>query len=99
MRSPGPVRDDGRRSKFSFGEFTLDLDADVFRRGDQEIQIRPKAFAVLVYLVQRPGRLVSKTELIEAVWPDTAVTDNSLVQCIREIRRALEDESEQMIRP
>jgi hypothetical protein len=41
---------------------------------------------------------VSKTELIEAVWPDAAVTDNSLVQCVREIRQALDDESEELIR-
>ncbi len=98
MRSPGPVPDDRPRSRFSFGAFTLDLDAGLLQRGDQEIPLRPKAFAALAYLVERPGRLVSKTELIEAVWPDAAVTDNSLVQCVREIRRALNDESQQLIR-
>ena len=98
MRRPDPVRADRPRSRFSFGEFTLDLDAGLLQRGDQELQLRPKAFAVLVYLVERPGRLVSKTELIEAVWPDVAVTDNSLVQCVREIRRAVNDEAEQLIR-
>lgn len=76
----------------------LDLDAGLLRRGDQEIQLRPKAFAVLAYLVERPGRLVSKTELIEAVWPDAAVTDNSLVQCISEIRRALDDTPGRLVR-
>jgi DNA-binding winged helix-turn-helix (wHTH) protein/Tol biopolymer transport system component len=70
----------------------------LLRRGDQEIRLRPKAFAVLAYFVERPGRLVSKTELIEAVWPDAAVTDNSLIQCVREIRQALDDESEKLIR-
>ena len=98
MRSPGQVRDDRPRSRFTFGELTLDLDAGLLRRGGQEIRLRPKAFAVLVYLVEHPGRLVSKSELIEAVWPDAAVTDNSLVQCVREIRQALDDESEQLIR-
>lgn len=98
MRSPGSVRDDRPRSRFTFGEFTLDLVAGLLRRGDQEVRLRPKAFAVLAYFVERPGRLVSKTELIEAVWPDAAVTDNSLVQCVREIRRAVNDESEQLIR-
>lgn len=98
MRSPGPDRGDRQRPRFTFGEFTLDMDAGLLRRGHQEIQLRPKAFAVLVYLVERPGRLVSKSELIESVWPDAAVTDNSLVQCIREIRRALDDDSEQLIR-
>lgn len=98
MGSPGPVHADGQRSRFSFNDFTLDLDAGALSRGDREIQLRPKAFAVLTYLVERRGRLVSKTELIEAVWPDASVTDNSLVQCVREIRRALDDESEQLIR-
>jgi DNA-binding winged helix-turn-helix (wHTH) protein/Tol biopolymer transport system component len=53
---------------------------------------------VLVYLIERHGRLVSKRELTDAVWPDTAVMDNSLAQCLVEIRRALADESQQLIR-
>ena len=98
MSSPDPSWGDRPQRQFSFGDFTLDLDGGVLRRANQEIPLRPKPFAVLAYLVERHGRLVSKTELIEAVWPDAAVTDNSLVQCLREIRRALEDESQQLIR-
>src|SRR5205807_2117312 len=45
-----------------------------------------------------PGRLISKRELIEALWPDTAVTDDSLVQCLGEVRRALGDEAQQIIK-
>ena len=44
------------------------------------------------------GRLVTKTALIGAVWPDAAITDNSLAQCLVEIRRALEDDSQRVIR-
>src|SRR5207248_8937961 len=57
-----------------------------------------KAFEILAYLVEHHGRLVTKTALIEAVWPDAAITDNSLAQCLLEIRRALADDSQQLIR-
>ena len=58
--------------------------------GDADIRhLRPKTFAVLIYLCEQRGRLVAKDELIQAVWQDVCVTDDSLVQCIVEIRRAL----------
>src|SRR5690348_12213633 len=83
-----PERDTPRR-EYWFGEFTLDLDAGLLRRGAQEVALRSKPFEVLVFLVEHHGRLVTKTALLEAVWPDAAVTDNSLAQCLLEIRRAL----------
>ena len=46
---------------------------------------------MLLHLARNAGRLVSKQELIDAVWKDVAVTDDSLVQCLMEIRRALGD--------
>jgi len=52
----------------------------------------------LKYLVENPGRLISKTELIGVIWPDTAVTDDSLVQCLIEVRRALNDDAQLMIK-
>ncbi len=55
------------------------------------IPLRPQAFAVLRHLAERAGRLVSKDELMDAVWPGIAVTDDSVVQCVHEIRRALGD--------
>jgi DNA-binding winged helix-turn-helix (wHTH) protein/Tol biopolymer transport system component len=76
----------------------LDLEHGVLRRAGEEVMLRPKSFEVLAHLVDRHGQLVSKAALIEAVWPDTAVTDNSLAQCMVEIRRALEDDSQQLIR-
>jgi DNA-binding winged helix-turn-helix (wHTH) protein/Tol biopolymer transport system component len=84
--------------QYSFGEFTLDLDSGFLRRCGQEVALRPKAFQVLTYLVKHHGRLVTKDVLTAAVWPDTAVTDNSLTQCLVEIRRALGDESQQLVR-
>ncbi len=87
-----------RHRQYRFGGFTLDLEGGFLRNGDQEVMLRPKAFEVLTYLVERTGRLVTKTELIDAVWPDAAITDNSLAQCLGEIRRALNDDSQQIVR-
>ena len=82
----------------SFDGFTLDLTRGCLLRGTQEIKLRPKPFETLKYLVQNPGRLISKGELIQTIWPDTAVTDDSLVQCLIEVRRALGDETQQIIK-
>jgi DNA-binding winged helix-turn-helix (wHTH) protein len=87
-----------RRRRYSFGDFTLDLDRAVICRGTEEVALRKKSFEVLAYLVEHHGRLVTKAELAERVWPDTAVMDNSLAQCIVEIRRALADEAQLVIR-
>ena len=81
-----------------FDGFTLDLTRGCLLRGTQEIKLRPKPFEALKYLVENPGRLISRTELIEVIWPDTAVTDDSLVQCLIEVRRALNDDAQQMIK-
>ena len=61
------------------------------------LPLRPKSFDVLVYLVQNPGRLIPKAELIDNVWQNVNVTENSLVQCIKDIRQALQDETQTAI--
>ena len=78
-----------KHETITFNGFILDLTRGSLLRGTEEIKLRPKTFEVLTHLVANSGRLVSKTELIEAVWPNTAVTDDSLVQCLIEVRRAL----------
>jgi len=87
-----------RRGHYRFGDFVLDLDTGFLRRNRLDVPLRPKSFDVLTYLVVHHGKLVTKNELVEAVWPDTAVTDNSLSQCLFEIRRALDDDSQTAIR-
>jgi DNA-binding winged helix-turn-helix (wHTH) protein/TolB-like protein len=82
----------------SFDGFTLDLTRGCLLRGIEEVRLRPKAFEVLSYLVANNLRLVSKDEFIHAVWVDTAVTDDSLVQCLMEVRRALGDDGQQIIK-
>lgn len=81
-----------------FDRFALDLTRGCLRAGDQEIALRPKAFEVLRHLVENAGRLVSKQELFEAVWPNVTVTDDSLVQCIRELRDKLGDTDHRLIK-
>ena len=50
------------------------------RRNGEEIYLRPKTLQVLIYLIEQRGRLVTKEELMESIWKDTAVTDDALVQ-------------------
>jgi eukaryotic-like serine/threonine-protein kinase len=74
---------------YSFLNVTLDMRRQLLVRGSDEIRLRPRSFDVLSYLVRNPGRLIGKQELMDAVWADVAVTDDSLVQCFVEIRREL----------
>lgn len=83
---------------YLFDEFRLDLTRGTLFREDHELKLRPKSFEVLCYLVENQGRLVGKSELIDAVWQETAVTDDSLVQCLKDIRRVLGDESQRIIK-
>jgi DNA-binding winged helix-turn-helix (wHTH) protein len=62
------------------------------------VKLRPKVFEVLKYLVGNSGRLIGKEELAKAIWPDSFVTDDSLVQCTVELRRALEDSEQQIVK-
>ena len=80
-----------------FESYTLDLTNCALRRGREEVRLRPKSFDVLRYLVEHAGRLVSKEELIKAVWPGVFVTDDSLVQCVGDIRGALGDEAHRIV--
>ena len=62
------------------------------------VALRPKCLEVLLYLTKHAGRVVSKEELMTAVWPIATVSDESLTQCISEIRRALRDDNRQILR-
>jgi predicted ATPase/DNA-binding winged helix-turn-helix (wHTH) protein len=74
-----------------FPPFRLDLDDERLWRDGVAVRLRPKTFAVLRALVERPGRLVTKEALWSSVWKDTTVTDDTLTKCIRELRNALGD--------
>jgi pimeloyl-ACP methyl ester carboxylesterase len=80
-----------------FDNYALDLQRCALLREGAALRLRPKSFDVLRYLVEHAGRVVSKEELIQAVWKDTFVTDDSLVQCIREIRTVIRDDGNRII--
>ncbi len=83
---------------YSFGDFTIDLDRGCLVRAGEEVKLRPKVYEALKYLIENNNRLVSKEELIRAIWPASFVTDDSLVQCLVEVRRALGDEAQRCIK-
>ena len=81
-----------------FASFTLDLDRLCLFGPDGQVALRPKSFEVLRYLLGQTGRVVGKEEVIKAVWPDVTVTDESLTRCISEVRRAIGDDNQQIIK-
>src|SRR3954462_12062733 len=83
---------------FRFGDFVLEPERASLLRSGREIKLRPKVFDALRYLVENRGRLVPKEELIQALWPDAFVTDDSLVQCMVELRRALDDRQQEIVK-
>jgi class 3 adenylate cyclase/tetratricopeptide (TPR) repeat protein len=86
------------RRSLKFASFTLDLDRLCLRGPSGQVDLRPKSFEVLRYLVEHAGRVGGKEEIIKAVWPDVIVTDESLTRCISEVRRAIGDESQKIIK-
>jgi tetratricopeptide (TPR) repeat protein/DNA-binding winged helix-turn-helix (wHTH) protein len=77
---------------YRFENVEVNVSRGCLLRENQERHLRQKTFQVLVYLLERRERLVTKEELMQTVWKDTAVTDDVLVQCVKEIRRALSDD-------
>src|SRR5713226_6620489 len=69
----------------------LDRENEWVWQGEQCLQLTPKAFAVLRYLVDHPGRVVTKDELLREGWPDTVVSEWVLTTCIWQIRKALRE--------
>ncbi|MEW6213049.1 MAG: AAA family ATPase, partial [Acidobacteriota bacterium] len=82
-----------KQKQISFPPFRLDCGNQRLYRDGAPIPLRPKAFEVLQYLSERPGQLVTKNELLDALWPETSVTDTVLKVCVREIREALADDT------
>jgi TolB-like protein/DNA-binding winged helix-turn-helix (wHTH) protein/Tfp pilus assembly protein PilF len=89
--------DNAAEQRLTFGRFVLDLRRGVLLLDGREVALRPKTFAVLCYLVQHPDRLVPKEELLTAVWQNLVVTDDTLVQSIGELRRALGESGSRLI--
>jgi eukaryotic-like serine/threonine-protein kinase len=82
----------GEAHGYTFGEFRLDVSSRTLSRNGTDVPLPSRAFDALVYLIERRDRLVRKNELVEAIWHDVVVTDDSLVHAISVLRRALADE-------
>ena len=75
--------------QWRFGPYVLDLENACLWRDEQRLTIRPKTFDILVYLVEHAGELVTRDNLLEAVWPETVVADGVLATSIGELRKTL----------
>ena len=76
----------------TFGRYRLEPGAGLMS-GAREVHLTPKALALLSFIAERPGDVITKEELFAAVWPEVAVGDAALVTCIQELRKALRDDA------
>jgi adenylate cyclase len=92
------VMNEVARKMFSFEGFTLDLTRRSLRAGVRDIELRPKNFDVLAYLVEHAGKPATRDEIIQAIWSDVTVTEESLTRCVSDIRLALGDGAQRIIK-
>src|SRR5689334_218505 len=78
-----------KKAFYEFGAFRLDEEQRILRCGPDRVDLTPKAFSMLLFLVQHCGNLVSKQELMRSVWPDTNVDEANLAVTIGMLRKAL----------
>ena len=78
-------------SVYEFGAFRLNSAERLLLKAGRPVSLTPKAFDLLVYLVERPGRLVTKQELLSAIWQDTFVEETNLTYTVSALRKALGD--------
>src|SRR5882672_8497672 len=74
---------------YEFGRFRLKSDERVLLRGEEFVPLTPKAFDILLTLVENDGRIVRKDDLMKKVWPDTFVEEGNLTQNVSLLRKAL----------
>jgi adenylate cyclase len=86
------------RGSLRFGAFMLDLERLCLRGPSGQVDLRPKSFEVLRYLAEHAGRVVTKDEVMKTVWPSVTVGDESLTRCISDVRRALADDDQQIVK-
>jgi DNA-binding winged helix-turn-helix (wHTH) protein len=84
--------------RYSFEHWMLDCWRGALTGPDGEVTLRPKTFEVLRFLVENAGRLVSRDEVLDAVWRNVTVTEESLTHCVSEIRQALGDAEQRVIK-
>ena len=89
---------DPEKSRFRFGAFELDVTRGTLTRHGAVVPLRPKCFRVLQYLVERHGCLVTRDELLGVAWPRRIVTDGAVAKCMADIRAALDDHAQAIVR-
>src|SRR5689334_19944875 len=77
----------------TFGPFRLELLRRILWRGEQQVTLPPRVAELLVLLLTERHRVVDKRELMDRLWPDTFVSEESLTQCVSALRRGLGDDS------
>src|SRR5580658_2513641 len=80
-----------RSGIFQFGEFRVDAQVRTLRRQEELVTLNRRAFDVLLYFVQNPGKVLTRDELLKNVWAEAYVDENSLAQSISVLRRALDE--------
>jgi TolB-like protein/tetratricopeptide (TPR) repeat protein len=92
------LREAEKKMIYRFGEFAVDTLRAEVRLAGKAVPLRRQSFDVLVHLLRRPHRIVSKDELLDAVWGDKVVTDGALKHCLMEIRAAIGDRDRKVVR-
>lgn len=83
---------------YCFEDFVLDTVGGQLNHAGEDVVLRPKAIEVLTFLLEHAGQLAEKEAILEAVWPNVTVSDDSLAQCVLEIRKALGSDGRRLIR-
>jgi len=83
------------KGTFAFGPYQFDRSNGVLRSNGAELPLQPRVLRLLEHLLERPGEVVSKQELLDAVWADTVVAETSLIEAIKILRQALGDDPQQ----
>jgi len=86
------------RRIFRFRDCVLDIDSGTLQRDGCLVPVRAKTFRLLCHLASNAGRVLSKDELLDAVWPDVTVTEDSLTQAVRDLRRTIGDLAQETLR-
>jgi len=81
------------RATYRFGPFLVDRASYRVLRGEHVVDLTPKLLDLLLHLVDHAGTLVTKEELLDALWPGANVTDNALAQAVSELRQAIGDDA------
>src|SRR5262245_13951138 len=80
------------RPDFRLGDWLVKPSLATIERGAEAVHVTPRSMAVLLYLVDAGGEVVSRNELLDAVWPGMSVTPDALSQCVVELRKAFRDD-------